>query len=252
MKKTLFAIAATLLAGSAIATVQPPVVLPTGSVSGTATSSVTGGTTSFSVANGVNQSAKHASFATAENCVVVQGVSAPGTNGAVVSTSAFTTGNTLTGGSGTGTGGTGSFATQIGIGSVTSTANVVGKHTVGEVNANSNVATGTFSESSTLNSQAALSASEGTAKNLTVAYVGSNLLVGGVTTTAVGKTIGADSTKTFGVGNGVTNAGGLLNVGDVKNVGSFQNGSFDGNITRTFNKPTVGIGGPGGCTTNCN
>src|SRR5574343_190098 len=168
LKKTLIALAATLLAGAAFAAVQPPVVLPSGSVSGSATSTVTGGTTSFSVANGVNQSAKHASFASAENCVVVQGISAPGTNGAVVSTSAFTTGNTLTGGTGMGNGGTGSFATQVGIGSVTSTANVKGLNTVGNVTANSNVATGTFSESSTLNSQAALSGSEGTAKNITI------------------------------------------------------------------------------------
>lgn len=243
MKHTLIAIAAALITGSAFATTP---VVSTGNVTGSATSQVSGATSSFSVANGVNQYSAHGSFAAAANCTTVMGVSLPGTNGAIAGTLAVTSGKTLTGGAGVGTGATYAAAQQFGMGTVLASANITGNAT-GVVTAGSTVATGTFSEASTVDSEWAMSGSKGKAVNGSFAMAGSSALENGVSVQTAGFTAGKDSVKTWGNGTGITNAGGTLNVGEITNVGSFQSGTFDATITREFTNNTDGVGGPGGC-----
>lgn len=243
MKKSLFALAAALVTGSAFAT---GAVVSTGNVSGSVTSQVSGATSSYSVANGVNQFSAHGSFATSQNCTTVVGFSNPGTRGATAGTLAVTYGSTMTGGAGVGTGATYAGASQFGTGTVTAMANINGAAT-GQVVANSTVATGTFSESSTVDSEWALSGSKAGAINGSIAMAGSTGLGYGASATAKGFTGGVDATKTWGNGTGFTNAGGTLNVGEVENVGSYQAGSYDATITRDFDANTRGVGGPGGC-----
>jgi hypothetical protein len=146
-----------------------------------------------------------------------------------------------------GTGAAFAGASQYGTGKVTSTADAGGglrNPVVGNVTASSEVAQGTFSNATVTNAGVAKSGSSGYAQNSTVAKVGSSGLVGGASATATGTTTGSDTVKTWGSAS----SGDSVDAGG----GSYQKGTFDGTITRTFSAPTFTItSGPGGCVVGC-
>ncbi len=264
MKKTILALAATIVAGSALA--QVTVTPATGSVNGSATSQVSGATSSFSVANMPGQTSFHGSIATAQNCTTVVGVARPGTNGAYAGTAAVTIGSTYTAGGGSGVGGTYAGASQFGFGTVTATANVgagmpvgdaaPGSNPYGVVSATSTVATGSMSTIETADGGIASSGTIAGAANVAVALAGSTALENGVSVRTFGLTAGVDGIKTFGNtdatnGTALNSATGTLVIGEgegaVTGVGSFQSGSFNAVIVRNFTASPEGVGGPGGC-----
>jgi hypothetical protein len=250
MKKTLLALAVLALAGTAFATTP----VATGSVNGTATSQVGGGTSSFSVANLPGQTSFHGSLATAQNCTTVVGFARPGTNGAVAGTLAVTAGSTYTTGGGSGVGATYAGASQYGYGNVTALANVAGGAATGQVDVSSTVVTGSMSTVATVDGGVGTSGTLAGAVNGSYALAGSSVIENGVSVRTAGLTAGVDGIKTFGNAsptNATITATGTLTIGSgegqINNVGSFQGGTFNANITRTFVATPTGTGGPGGC-----
>jgi hypothetical protein len=240
MKKTLIVIALASISSAASAT--DPVAA--GSISGSATSSVSGVVLSGSSIMGVNQFSGHGAAASAENCTIVTGTSAPGSSGAVVNTNALSFGNTSTQVGGINSGGAYAGAGQGGKGDVTSLANVESSNVLGAVSAHSLVDQGTWSSAEVANSGYAESGSSGIAANTTHASIGSSSITNGVSTSANGKSKGYDNVKSWGDAS----SGDLVNAGG----GSYQTGDFSGTITRSFVTTVKTDGqGPGGCTVGC-
>lgn len=226
MKKTILTLAAVALATSAaMATPPSPTPVPTGSVVGSATSSVVGGVSSGSTVTGVNQYSVHGSLATANNTTAVVGGGLAGQNGASVGTGAVTVGQTFTSAGGVGNGGAYAGAGQAGHGNVTATAALNGTTVDYSLMANSQAGVSTFSTATVVNSGLAMSGSLGGAGNATHATVGSGNIPFGVTTNAAGVSAGLDGVKTWGTtvgGNESVTAGGQ----------SGQAGNVSGSITR--------------------
>jgi len=228
-------------------------------VTGNAQSTVTGSTSSYSVANGVNQSAMHGSFAGSTNSSSASGEGAYIGNqyagAGAAATTAQTNGSTITAAGGIGQGGSGAYASQYGSADAKATLVADTFKTVkidGEkvqvidkpgTWAASGATVGTESSATNVGSGAAISGSKANATNTSIVTAGHLFN----STTATGITAGVDKTSTFGYkvgGNETVNAGGTLQVTTgtqanpvlVNGVGSIQNGSFSGNVKVTNSK----------------
>jgi hypothetical protein len=201
-QKTLLAtalVAAGLFSWSAYAT---PTVAATTSVAGSATSAVSGWTSSGSVVNPGGQAAQasgHVSGAWSTNTTKITGGVAAGNNSAVLGTHAKTDGSTFTYGAGIGKGGSASGAQQSGFGEISADAT----KTTGQVQYNGHVdsqaGTHTWSEATVKDTGAAVSGSNGRAENgsivgMTAVGAGPWLSV----TNATGTTNGYDTVNKWG------------------------------------------------------
>lgn len=246
-QKTLLATAlgaASLFSWPAYAT---QTVAATTSVAGSATSAVSGWTSSGSVVNpggSTAQSAGHVSGAWSTNTTKVTGGVAAGNNGAVLGTHAKTEGSTFTYGAGIGEGGSASVAQQSGFGEISADAT----KTAGQVKYNGHVdsqaGTYTWSEATVKDTGAAVSGSNGRAENVSVVAVTSGKFIWDWSN-ATGTTNGSDAVNKWGwasPGSEVDGAG-----------VSTQWGEYSGVITRgtsvsstpVINPPPVDNGGSG-------
>lgn len=228
-------------------------------VTGNAQSIVSGSTSSYSVANGVNQNAAHGSFAASTNSAGADGSGAYIGNkyvgAGVATTTAQTNGATLTGAGGYGDGGSSAYASQYGeanskatlVPDTFKTIKVDGQkvQVIDQPGtwASSGATVGTESAATNIGSGAAISGSKANATNTSVVTAGHLFNK----TTATGVTVGTDKTSTFGYkvgGNETVYAGGTLQINKgttakpdlVNGVGSIQNGSFSGNVKVTNGK----------------
>jgi len=239
MKKSLISLALLAVLGSAMAHNGPsPAPTPAPTVVATVSSEVNGATSSYSVANGVNQSSIHGSVAYATNTTCVDGATNVGQKTANGITTATSTGSTFTAAGGVGLGGSYAGASQYGNGTVTATVAKPSKTNGTTSSVTSNAVVGTESFAQNVNSGLAFSGSNAVAANVSAVTVSAQdgQCRGGTCTSATGITAGVDKTTTYGNvigGNETVGAGGTLTVGDVKNVGSFQSGSFSGNVKVT-------------------
>lgn len=188
-----------LFSWPAYATQTAPV---TTSVAGSATSAVSGWTSSGSVVNPGGertQAAGHVSGAWSTNTTKVTGGVEAGNNGAVLGTHAKTKGSTLTYGAGIGTGGSTSVAQQSGFGEISADAT----KTTGQVKYNGHVDSqaGTHTGSSAVvnDTGAAISGSNGRAENVSiVGMVAVGLGPWLSVTNATGTTNGYDTVNKWG------------------------------------------------------
>lgn len=247
-QKTLLAtalVAAGLFSGAAFAT---PTVAATTSVAGSATSAVSGWTSSGSVVNPGGpraQAAGHASGAWSTNTTKVTGGVEAGNNGAVLGTHAKTDGSTLTYGAGIGQGGSASVAQQSGFGEISADAT----KTTGQVKYNGHVdsqaGTHTWSEAIVNNTGAAVSGSNGRAENASGLVLTAGKFLFWDWSNATGTTNGSDAVNKWGwasPGSTVDGAGVSTQWGEYSGV--ITRGTAESS-TPVINPPPVDNGGSG-------
>ena len=235
MKKNLIAIAISALAvGTVFA-------------QNTVNSQVSGGAGSYSVANG-NSYSTHSATAMANNSSASTGTqSMPTLIGPYYQASAngntATMGSTTTTASGLGMGASNAGAAQAGTDTSGHAANAIkpagsvfgipfgNGGTVGNVLTSSNALIGTESTAGVSNSGLAMSGTSANAHNVTSANIAAPTAG---TTGAVGSSTGAATATAFhfNTPGDSSSANGTMTVGGVVNVGAFQNGAFNGTITR--------------------
>lgn len=178
-----------------------PTVAATTSVAGSATSAVSGWTSSGSVVNpggSPAQAAGHVSGAWSTNTTKVTGGVEAGNNGAVLGTHAKTKGSTFTYGAGIGEGGSASVAQQSGFGEISADAT----KTTGQVKYNGHVdsqaGTYTWSNAVVNDTGAAFSGSNGRAENASVLVLTAGKIWVWDWSNATGTTNGSDAVNKWG------------------------------------------------------
>ena len=213
----------------------------------TVNSQVSGAAVSYSVANG-NSYSTHAASAMANNSSASNGTqSMPGMFGPYYQASAngntATMGSTTTTASGLGVGTSTAGASQAGTATSGHAANAIKPSgsfygvpygnggTVGNVLTSSNALVGTQSTVGVVNTGLAMSGTSANAHNVTSAHIAAPTAG---TTGAVGSSTGAATATAFhfNTPGDSSSANGTMSGGGLVNVGAFQNGAFNGTITR--------------------